>query len=252
MMPSVFLGHGSPMHIVQEDSHSEMLKSLANEIEKPKAILVISAHWYTSQFLVSGLDQPNQIFDFYGFPKELYEVDYKPKGAMPYIKRTLDLLREEFLRKDLDWGIDHGAWAILKHMYPKADIPVFQLSIQKGLSFEQHFELAKELRPLSKEGVLIIGSGNIVHNLSKIAFEKESKSFDWALEFEEKVINLIENKDIESILNIQKFKELYQKNVPTPEHFIPLIYVLAQSLDLKLIYKGIENRSISMASFITK
>ena len=225
-MPVFFIGHGSPMNAIESNPFTDSLKSVGNLIgEKPKAIMVVSAHWLTQGSFVSTTEHPEIIYDFYGFPKELYEVKYTALGAPFAAKKTIDLAAE--IREDSKWGLDHGAWTVLKHMFPKADIPVFQLSIDYHKPMQYHFELAQKLRKLRNEGVLVIGSGNIVHNL-RLAFSTENNApYDWAIEFDEIVKDRINERDFNSLVNYERYGRAAQLSIPTVDHYIPLMYSLA-------------------------
>jgi 4,5-DOPA dioxygenase extradiol len=189
-MPVLFLGHGSPMNAIEENEFVQGFRTVAREIPRPAAVLVISAHWETNGTYITAMDSPKTIHDFSGFPKELFEVQYPAPGSPELAKETKDLIKTTDAGLDDKWGLDHGAWSVVKHMYPKADIPVIELSLDYRQSPQFHFDLAKELAPLRHKGVLIIGSGNMVHNLRMVDWRKLNEidyGFDWALEASDKM-----------------------------------------------------------------
>lgn len=228
-MPTLFVGHGSPMNVIENNSFTEGWEKAAAELPRPKAILCISAHWLTRDTAVTAMDQPRTIHDFGGFPAELYEISYPAHGSPELAGRAAEAAVPVPVRKDTEWGLDHGAWSVLRRMYPDADIPTAQLSIDIKRPGPYHYELGKRLAVLRDEGVLIIGSGNVVHNLGRIAWDRmEGKPFgyDWALEFDEKVKRLIlEGKDGEAA-EYGKLGTAAALSVPTPDHYYPLLYIL--------------------------
>lgn len=250
-LPILFIAHGSPMNALANNDYTEAIKALAQSIDRPKAIMVISAHWTTRGTYITSEDQPNTIYDFYGFPEELYNIKYSPKGAKQYSKIALNLLAEENVQGTTSWGLDHGAWTVLKHMYPDADIPVFQMSLNVLLSEEEHYELGKKLASLREEGILIIGSGNIVHNLREVDFEENAKPADWAIDFDEYVAKAIKDKKHSDLINYKRSGKAANSSVPTDEHYLPLLYIMAMQEEdetAKFVYEGIESRSLSMRS----
>jgi len=222
LMPVLFVGHGSPMNAVEENFYTSEWKKMVKNIPTPNAILCISAHWLTRGSYILASHKPKTIHDMYGFPRSLYEVTYPAPGAPEYAKELNE--KENKIQLDYDWGFDHGAWSVLKHMFPQADIQVFQLSIDFYQSPQYHFDLAKQLRYLRKKGVLIIGSGNIVHNLRTVKFE--DRAYDWAVEFDEKVKSNIINREFGNIIDYQKMGNASRLAVPTPDHYFPLLYTL--------------------------
>lgn len=254
IMPAIFIGHGSPMNAIEDNPFTKNLVKLGQELIRPKAILVISAHWTTSGTFVTAAAQPEQIYDFYGFPDELYQLKYPVTGDPRLAKRICDLFLDLSVNLSSDWGIDHGSWTILKYLFPKADIPTIQLSLDLNKIEIEHLEIAKKLNILREEGVLIIGSGNIVHNLGLISWEKADKSFDWAVEFDEKIKEyLLKNKPefLGKYLDINPNTK--QQAVPTNEHYLPMLYVAAlrqPEEKILFIYEGFDYKSISMRSFI--
>lgn len=250
-MPVVFLGHGSPMNIIDDNIFTQTFKKLGGTLPKPKAILAISAHWQTRGTLVQTSEAPKTIYDFGGFPEELYKIKYEVKG-MPDLAHRISTQVPQILAQD-EWGIDHGTWSVLVHMFPQHDVPVLQMSMNRSLSLQEHFELGKELQFLRKQGVLILGSGNIVHNLQQIKWDPNSAPFDWTLEFDSKVRTLVENKEFGRIFELVKNEpKLFNVAHPSYEHFIPLMYVLGAAGDPKVVStlsSGTQNGSISMTSF---
>jgi len=221
-MPVLFIGHGDPMNALWDNPFTQCLSRLGSSLSQPpSAILVISAHWLGRSSQVNTTDQPETIHDFYGFPEELYQVIYPAPGAPSWAERTAGLSRN--IKKDDQRGLDHGAWAILRHLFPKADIPVFQLSIDLPRPLHHHLLLARELKPLRDENVLIIGSGNIVHNL-QLARTGEYFGYDWAIEFDAWVKSRIDERDFMSLVNYEKAGKAGALSVPTMDHYVPLIY----------------------------
>jgi len=231
-MPALFIGHGSPMNAIENNDFTKTLNKLGKNIAKPKAILCISAHWMTKGTFVDISPNPKMIYDMYGFPKELYEVDYPTKGAPNFADEVTKLITSTKVEKSLDWGLDHGTWSVLKHIYPKADVPTFQLSIDYNQPMQYHYDLAKQLKELRKKGVLIVGSGNITHNLSIVDLHDiNAKPRDWTLEFDSKIKKFIDNRNHQAIIDYQKIGSSAKLAVPEPSHYIPLIYTLALQED---------------------
>lgn len=229
-MPVLFIGHGSPMNAIESNAFTKSLNLLGKAfVEKPKAIMVVSAHWLTKGTYVSTTERPETIYDFYGFPQELYQVKYPAPGHPSSAKEVTRLAAE--VKEDGQWGFDHGAWTILKHIFPEADIPVFQLSIDYNKSMEYHFELARKLNKLRELGILVIGSGNIVHNLRLIFSNADNAPYDWAVEFDEIVKDRINNRDFDSLIHYEKYGKAGQLSVPTVDHYVPLMYSLALADD---------------------
>ena len=251
-MPILFLGHGSPMNAIEDNPYSQAWQSLGAKLPTPQAILVISAHWESSGTFIQSSPRPKQIYDFHGFPKELYEVKYQPPGSTEFAKKTSEFIPNSL--ESTDWGLDHGAWSVLVRLFPKALTPTFQLSINKNLSPQEHFNLAKNLNKLREHGVLILGSGNIVHNLQKINWSPNARPHDWSLELDEKIKGLVLQKKFDDVSNLIKTdSSLMNISHPTLEHFIPLLYVLGASKGedkVKIVVEGIDLGSISMTSFL--
>ncbi|HXH19006.1 MAG TPA: 4,5-DOPA dioxygenase extradiol [Chitinophagales bacterium] len=229
-MPVLFLGHGSPMNAIEENEFVAGFRKVVKEIPKPQAILCISAHWETKGTFVTAMQNPPTIHDFGGFPKELFEVQYPAAGSPDLAKETKSLIKKTEVGLDDKWGLDHGAWSVIKHLYPKADVPVIQMSLDYNQPPQYHYELAKEIKSLREKGVLIVGSGNIVHNLSMLAWDKLSApeyGFDWAIEANEKMKKFILNGDHQQLINFRSQGKAFDLAIPTPEHYLPLLYSLA-------------------------
>ena len=250
MTPAIFIGHGSPMNAIESNRYTDAWERIGRELARPKAILSISAHWYIGETGVTVSTAPRTIHDFGGFPQGLYAVQYPAPGDPRLAQRVRDLLAPVEVTLDDTWGLDHGTWAVLKHMYPKADIPVVQLSIDATKSAAYHVELAARLAPLRDEGVLILGSGNVVHNLRAYAWGVGgAEPYDWATRFEAEVRGLVATGDARSLAGYEKLGTDALLAAPTPEHYLPLLYVAGtqQSSDrVHFPVEGIEGGSISM------
>ena len=229
-MPVLFLGHGSPMNAIEENEFVVGFRKVGKEIPKPQAILVVSAHWETNGTFVTAMEKPRTIHDFGGFPPALYEVQYPAPGSPELAKETKDLIKKTEVGLDQSWGLDHGAWSVVKHLYPHADVPVIQMSLDYNQTPQHHFELAKELASLRKKGVLIIGSGNMVHNLRMVAWDKlnaDAYGYDWAIEASEKMKKHILNGDYQPLINYSAQGRAFDLAIPSPDHYLPLLYALA-------------------------
>jgi len=229
LMPVLFIGHGSPMNGIQTNEFSLGWKQMASEIQTPKAVLVVSAHWFTNGTKITSMDFPKTIHDFGGFPQALYDVQYPAPGQPLLAKETAALIKSAHVELDHDWGLDHGTWTVVRHMYPDANIPVLQLSIDYTKGAKYHYEIAKELYSLREKGVLIIGSGNMVHNLRMVAWSKLNENgygYDWALNMNDTFKSLIENGSHDSLINYSLLGKDAMLAIPTPEHYLPLIYTL--------------------------
>ena len=229
-MPVLFLGHGSPMNAIEENEFVTGWRNIGSTIPKPKTILCVSAHWETRGTFVTSMEKPKTIHDFGGFPKALYDVQYPAPGSPELAKETQHIIKKAEVGMDEKWGLDHGTWTVIKHLYPEADVPVVQLSLDYNQSPQYHYDLAKELSSLRTKGVLIIGSGNMVHNLGMVAWDKlnaDEYGFDWALEAREKMKSYIAGGDHPSLINYESQGRAFRLSVPTPEHFLPLLYALA-------------------------
>lgn len=233
-MPVLFVGHGSPMNGIEDTEFSRRWTQMAKEIPVPKAVLVISAHWFTKGTRITAMDFPKTIHDFGGFPQALFDVQYNAPGNPALAKETAELLHPASVTLDHDWGLDHGAWTVVRHMYPEANIPVLQLSIDYTKGPQYHYDLAKELYALREKGVLIIGSGNMVHNLRMVAWDKlndAAYAYDWALQINDKFKELIQAGDHRSLINYTALGREAMLAIPTPEHYLPLMYTLGVKTD---------------------
>ncbi|HRH66202.1 MAG TPA: 4,5-DOPA dioxygenase extradiol [Bacteroidia bacterium] len=229
-MPVLFLGHGSPMNAIEENEFVKGFRNVAKDIPKPNAIVCISAHWETNGTFVTAMENPTTIHDFGGFPKELFAVQYPAPGSPALAKETKSLISKTEVGLDDKWGLDHGAWSVIRHLYPDADIPVIQMSLDYNQKPQDHYELAQEIKSLREKGVLIIGSGNMVHNLRMLAWDKLNTSdygFDWAIEANEKMKKFILDSDHQQLINFRSQGKAFDLAIPTPEHYLPLLYSLA-------------------------
>jgi 4,5-DOPA dioxygenase extradiol len=252
LMPAVFFGHGNPLNAIQKTVYSEAWSALGRSIPTPKAILCISAHWYLQGTRVTAMLQPRTIHDFGGFPAELYQVKYPAPGDPELAQHVADLLRPTNVKLDEDWGLDHGTWSVLCHAFPDANIPVVQLSIDETKPAEFHYSLAQRLMPLREQGVLIVGSGNIVHNLHSYAWGRHvTQAFDWATSFEDKVKQNLISGTHELLVEYETLGREAQLAVPTPEHYLPLLYIVGLRRaedELTFPVEGMDGGSISMLS----
>lgn len=251
-MPALFVGHGSPMNAIEDNQYTGTWRNIAETIPKPEAILSVSAHWFTKGTHIMNEEVPRTIYDMYGFPKELYEVTYKTAGSPDFAKISKNLISKE-TKFDNSWGIDHGTWSVLVHMYPDRDIPVFQISIDADAPPEEHFKVGKELRTLREQGILIFGTGNVVHNLRLLDWNKANKGFDWAYEFDEYIYKNIMSKNHENILNFNELGNISRLAVPVPDHFYPLLYTLGASYEddkISVYNKSCEMGSLSMTAYL--
>lgn len=226
-MPVLFIGHGSPMNAIKDNKFTKQWRQMAQKIPKPDSILVISAHWYTKGTKISKEKHPKMVYDMYGFPDELYNVKYSALGAPNLANEVIQLIGEDTVKVDNTWGFDHGNWSVLNQMYPNHDIPVTELSINGLLSTNEHYKIGEKLKSLRDNNVLILGSGNVVHNLRAIDWYNEYGGFSWADEFDNFVKENIQNKNYDKVVNYEKNINSSSLAVPTNDHFLPLIYVLA-------------------------
>jgi len=228
--PVLFIGHGSPMNAIDDNEFSKTWTSLGQQIPVPKAVLVISAHWLTKGTHITAMEQPRTIHDFGGFPDALFEVKYPAPGNPVLARETAALIKETHVGMDHNWGLDHGTWSVVRHMYPNADIPVLQLSIDYHKPPEYHYNLASQLKSLRKKGVLIIGSGNMVHNLRMVAWDKLDEpgfGYDWAVEMNAIFKERIGNGDFKALIEYEKLNAAAKLAIPTPDHYYPLLYAMA-------------------------
>jgi 4,5-DOPA dioxygenase extradiol len=229
-MPVLFLGHGNPVNAIEENEFTKGWTTIGNKIPGPTAVLCISAHWETRGTRVTAMEHPKTIHDFGGFPPELYKVLYPAPGSPELAKEIAGTITKTEVIPDDQWGLDHGCWTVLKYLFPEADVPVIQLSLDHYESPQYHYELARELAPLRKKGVLIVGSGNMVHNLGLIAWDKMNEpeyGFDWALEAGAIMKKYILSDDHKSLINYKEQGQAFNLAIPTPEHYLPLLYALA-------------------------
>lgn len=250
IMPVLFVGHGNPMNAIQDNEITHGWQKVSSSIPKPKAILCISAHWETNGMFVTAAQNPKTIHDFYGFPKELFDVEYPAPGNPELASETISMLQPNIAKPDLKWGIDHGCWSVLRHFYPYADIPIVQLSLDYSKTPEMHYEIAKELKPLREKGVLIIGSGNLVHNLGLVNWQNE-QTYDWAIEANDKIKKKIIDGNHKELISYKELGNDVKLAIPTPEHFLPLLYVLGlknEQEKISFFNEKIELGSISMTS----
>ena len=233
-MPVLFIGHGSPMNAIEDNIFSKRWQQMGKEIPTPKAVVVVSAHWLTKGTLVTAMPNPKTIHDFGGFPQALFDVQYPASGSPELASEIQKLITNPAVELDHDWGLDHGTWSAVKHMYPDADLPVLQLSIDYYKPAAYHYELAKQLLSLRKKGVLIIGSGNMVHNLRMVAWDKLNEpeyGFDWALEMNDIFKNKISNGFHKELIQYEKLNKSATLAIPSPDHYYPLLYILALQTD---------------------
>jgi 4,5-DOPA dioxygenase extradiol len=251
-MPAAFLGHGTPMNALDENRYTEAWRGFGSEVPRPRAILAVSAHWYINASAVTAMSQPKTIHDFYGFPSELFEIDYPAPGDPELAERIEELVRPTWVGIDTDsWGLDHGTWSVLVHAFPEANIPVVQLSINATKPFEYHVELGAALAPLRQEGVLVVASGNVVHNLRAVDWNQPDGGFDWARRFDERAVEVMTS-DPAAAARLQE-EDDFALAAPTPDHFIPLLYLagLASAADsaAQVLVDGYAMGSLSMTAY---
>ena len=251
-MPAIFFSHGSPMNILARNKYTETWRKLGASA-KPKAILAVSAHWFTRGTAVTAMEKPKTIHDFGGFPQALFDVQYPAPGAPQLAERVRALLAPVNVHLDQDWGLDHGTWSVLVHAYPGADVPVVQLSIDGTQPPEFHYQLGKHLAPLRDEGVLIAGSGNVVHNLRLMQRANSAPAYDWAVRFHEKVRAALATHDHQVLIDFASLGEDARLSVPTPEHYLPLLYIAAlqeKGESMSFAVDGYEAGSLSMLTTV--
>jgi 4,5-DOPA dioxygenase extradiol len=226
-MPVLFMGHGSPMNAIEENEFVKGWRTIGQTLPKPNAILCVSAHWETKGTYVTAMENPKTIHDFGGFPQALFDVQYPAPGSVELAKATKEVIKKTMVGLDEAWGLDHGAWSVIKRLYPNHDIPVVQLSLDYNQQPQYHYDLAKELAPLRKKGILIIGSGNMVHNLRILDWNKPATGYDWAIETNAELKKYIYENEHQKLINYKNLGNAFNLSVPTPEHFLPLLYTLA-------------------------
>lgn len=251
-MPAIFIGHGNPMNALTINVYTRSWRSIGEAMPKPKAVLCISAHWYIPALAVTAMEQPRTIHDFGGFPRELFEFQYPASGSPALAERVNGLLGGNVAMDESHWGLDHGTWSVLCHVFPEADVPVVQLSIDETKPASWHYDTAKLLAPLRNEGVLVIGSGNIVHNLHTYAWGDQSREpFDWALRFEQNARELMLSGTHAPLIEYETLGKDALLSAPTPDHYLPLLYILALQADgdeVSFPVEGFDGGSISMTT----
>lgn len=251
-MPALFIGHGSPMNTLEHNAYTEAWQDFGKHLPRPRALLVISAHWYFGATAITAMPQPRTIHDFYGFPQALFDFQYPAPGHSDLAREIVELVKPQWLGLDHDqWGLDHGTWSVLAHMYPDADIPVLQLSINALKPLDYHLDLAARLAPLREQGVMIVASGNVVHNLQALQWKQQELAYDWAERFDDATVEQLAHAPGD-ILRLLEHPD-YAKAVPTPDHFIPLLYLAglaaAENRPLEALVRGHTLGSISMSCF---
>ncbi|MGN6280330.1 4,5-DOPA dioxygenase extradiol [Frateuria sp.] len=251
-LPTLFLGHGNPMNALHDNPWTQAWSALGQRLPRPRGVLSVSAHWYVPETAVTAMAAPRTIHDFGGFPRELFEVQYPAPGDPDLARRVAELLQPLEVRADLSWGLDHGSWSVLRHVFPAADIPVVQLSIDESQPPAFHYGLGQLLRPLRDEGILLVGSGDVVHNLHAYAWGRHPvEPFDWALRFEALARELMRRGEHQPLLDYESLGRDAELSVPTPDHFLPLLYVLGASAPgepVSFPVEGMDGGSISMLS----
>lgn len=251
-MPVLFIGHGNPMNTLEENDYTLAWQAFGRNLPRPRAVLMISAHWYFGATAITAMPRPRTIHDFYGFPQTLFDVEYPAPGDPDLAATIVEMVKPEWMGLDYDqWGLDHGTWSVLAHMYPDADIPVLQLSINALKPMEYHLQLAERLAPLRKQGVLIMGSGNVVHNLRTLKWRERDLAYDWAERFDDATVQQLTDAPGD-ILRLANHAD-YERAVPTPDHFIPLLYLAGLAAGCKArpepLLRGYTMGSISMTCF---
>jgi 4,5-DOPA dioxygenase extradiol len=254
-MPVLFMGHGSPMNAIEDNEFSRKWKQIGKELPTPLAILCISAHWETSGTYVTAMQKPKMIYDFGGFPEELFQVKYPAPGSPELAEATKEAVTKTEIGLTEQWGLDHGAWSVIKNLFPNANIPVVQLSLDYHQNAQNHYDLAKQLQALRNKGVLIIGSGNMVHNLSMVAWDKIREpeyGYDWAIEADTKMKSFIRDNNHQALINFKSQGKAFDLAIPTPEHYLPMLYALAlknENEKLEFFNDKLLLGSLTMTSF---
>ncbi len=252
-MPVIFFGHGSPMNTLAHNQYTQAWRRLGESVPRPKAILAVSAHWYTRGTAVTAMASLPTIHDFGGFPQALFDVQYPAPGDPNLAARVRDLLAPVEVHLDHSWGLDHGTWSVLVHAFPDAAIPVVQLSMDATRDTQFHYELGKRLAPLRDESILVIGSGNVVHNLRLMKRQEDAPPFDWAIRFNDKVRTYLASRNHEALIDFSRLGDDARLSVPTPEHYLPLVYVAAlqsEGESMSLVVDGVENGSLGMLTAV--
>jgi 4,5-DOPA dioxygenase extradiol len=224
-MPVLFIGHGNPMNAIEVNDFSNAWIEAGKQLPQPRAIICVSAHWVTRGTMVTAMDKPRMIYDMYGFPPELYEVRYDAPGAPDLAEQVRRIIKTTEVKDDLEWGLDHGTWSVMNRLFPKANIPIIQMSLDATIEPQKHYEIAGQLKELREEGVLIVGSGNIVHNLRMARMD--DSAYDWAVDFDRRVANWIEQNDHDPIIHFEKGDQTAALAINSAEHYLPLLYSLA-------------------------
>jgi 4,5-DOPA dioxygenase extradiol len=250
--PALFIGHGSPMNTLERNGFTEAWRTMGERLERPRGVVVVSAHWFFGATAVTAMPRPRTIHDFYGFPQALFDFDYPAPGSPEIAQEVAEAVKPTWCGLDRDqWGLDHGTWSVLAHLYPKADVPVVQLSINALKPLDYHLELGTRLAALSRQGILVLGSGNVVHNLGLVAWDRPDAAFDWAERFDEATARQMAD-DPHGVLRLTEHPD-YARAVPTPDHFIPLLYVagMAAALGVKPqpLVRGYALGSLSMTCY---
>lgn len=249
-LPAIFFGHGNPMNALLQNNYTQGWRRIGEQVPRPKAILAISAHWFVPETGVTISTAPRTIHDFGGFPRELYQVQYPAPGDPELARQVQSMLKPLEVKFDSSWGLDHGTWSVLRHVYPAADVPIVQLSIDETQPASFHYELGRKLAPLRGEGVLIVGSGNLVHNLHAYAWGRHMPDpYDWAVHFEQQAKEMMVAGEFRPLINYESLGPEANLSVPTPDHYLPLLYVLACRQEREIIsfpIEGVDGGSISM------
>ncbi|HEY5798597.1 MAG TPA: 4,5-DOPA dioxygenase extradiol [Burkholderiaceae bacterium] len=253
LMPAAFIGHGSPMNTLEQNRFTSAWREFGKSVARPRAILVISAHWYIHGTALTAMPQPRTIHDFYGFPQPLFDFQYPAAGAPDIAAEIAEVVQPSFVALDADsWGLDHGTWSVLAHVFPKADIPVLQLSVHAGEDFSYHYELGKKLAQLRERGILVLASGNVVHNLRRLDWNQPDKAYGWAEEFDAEVTRAMLG-DPAALADLSRHPA-YAMAVPTPEHYLPLAYIAGLSAasgePSQVLVNGGSMGSLTMTSFV--